>query len=108
LTPKESFFLYQNLQLQLETARLAAMRHDEASFTASLKTARSWLDKYFDSESTDVTAFAASLEGLSGLDIDPPLPDISSALTALRAHTRGEDKRAGPAAAPASSTGDAQ
>jgi uroporphyrin-3 C-methyltransferase len=88
LAPKESFFLYQNLQLQLETARLAVLRGDKAAFTGSLATARAWLDRYFDKDAADVTAFTAALDGLAGMDIDPPLPDISSALKLLRDHAR--------------------
>src|SRR5690606_24035762 len=48
MLPDQTWFLYQNLRLQMETARLAIMRRDTDTLRASLATLQSWLTEYFD------------------------------------------------------------
>ncbi|GLQ00441.1 hypothetical protein GCM10007891_22940 [Methylophaga thalassica] len=81
LVPEQRYFLYQNLRLQLESARLALLNADNNSFQHSLKTAISWLDKYFTGEERD--AMLASLNSLAEQKIDVSIPDISGSLNWL-------------------------
>ena len=81
LVPEQRYFLYQNLRLQLESARLALLNADNNSFQHSLKTAISWLDKYFTGEERD--AMLASLNSLTEQKIDVSIPDISGSLNWL-------------------------
>ncbi len=83
LAPEQSYFLYQNLRLQLETARLALLRHDAQTFHAALTTAHKWLNTYFDTGSAAVKHMSDTLARLSTTNINPPLPQISSSLKAL-------------------------
>lgn len=81
LAPEQRYFLYQNLRLQLESARLALLNADNNSFQHSLKTATTWLDKYFTGEERD--AMLASLNSLAEQKIDVSIPDISGSLNWL-------------------------
>jgi uroporphyrin-3 C-methyltransferase len=81
LVPEQRYFLYQNLRLQLESARLALLNADNNSFQHSLKTAITWLDQYFTGEERD--AMLASLNSLAEQKIDVSIPDISGSLNWL-------------------------
>lgn len=84
LAPEQQFFLYENLRLQLATARLAALRGETDIYRSSLKTAASWLDTHFDAQAAQVAAARGELERLAALDIRPALPDVSVSLRLLR------------------------
>ena len=83
--PEEVFFLRRNIELQLEVARLAALRGEAATFSESLRSARRWLSKWFDVENSSVASAIETLTRLESQDIKPALPDISTSLRALRA-----------------------
>lgn len=99
LAPEQEFFLYENLRLQLNSARLAALQGEVESYRTSLKTAQSWLGEYFDNEAPQIVAARAELGRLGSLDIQPSLPDISDSLRLLRQkmHLADLDKSAMPA-----------
>ncbi len=84
LAPEQQFFLYENLRLQLNSARLAALQGETESYRASLKTAQAWLGDYFDVDAPQIAAARSELERLAGIDMRPPLPDISTSLRLLR------------------------
>ncbi len=92
LAPDERFFLFRNLALQIDAARLAALRGDQANFEQSLASARRWLQQHFDVEDAGVESALATLDELSGVQIDPPEPDISGSLRALRRSQRGAQR----------------
>ncbi len=85
LPPDQAFFLQKNLQLKLQSARLALLRQDDKTFHASLTTALEWTEDYFDSEATTTKKFIEELKQLNALNLAPALPDISNSLQALRA-----------------------
>ena len=78
LPPAQQYFLYQNLRLELEAARLSVLRRDARAFHASLGTARSWIKRYFDVQAAPTTALLEALDALEQTDIAPPLPELSS------------------------------
>jgi len=78
LVPEQRYFLYQNLRLQLESARLALLNADNNSYQHSLQTAVNWLEKYFTGDERD--AMLNSLRELQGKQVNVALPDISSSL----------------------------
>ena len=96
LLPDEQYFLFQNLRLQLETARLAVVRRDTHTLRASLAAASDWLRTYFDTDSEDVANILESFGRMQQVDLDPKLPDISSSLETLRAfvHDHAADSQA--------------
>lgn len=84
LPPEHAFFLQQNLQLKLETARLALLRQDDATFHGSIAAARDWTQRYYDAGDSTTEQFIKDLNSLDALKLDPTLPDISNSLRALR------------------------
>jgi len=102
LMPEEKYFLYQNLRLQLESARASVFRRDTANFHASLELIIDWLQEYFDTDSSAVNNVVQSLGEMGRLDLSPDLPDISSSLESLRAWIKERARSDGDGAAPAS------
>lgn len=96
LAPDQIYFLKQNLQLQLEVARLAMLRRDQALFDQSLEHADNWLVEYFDPEQEEVRGLRKELESLRQLVLRPPLPDISGSLRALGAQQRRNGETSKP------------
>jgi uroporphyrin-3 C-methyltransferase len=82
LVPEQRYFLYQNLRLQLESARLALLNADSNSYQHSLKTAVEWLEKYFTGDERD--AMLNSLRELQGRQVDVTIPPISGSLNWIK------------------------
>ena len=86
LTPDAEYFLRTNLTLQLQVARLALLRGEQAVFEQSLADADHWLRDYFDTDSAQVRGARATIEEIrSGMVVVSP-PDISGSLQLLRQH----------------------
>ena len=83
LGPEQRFFLYQNLRLQLEAARLALLRRDQALYNSSLERATSWVAEFFDQEQATTRAMQDGIGSLKGVQVQPALPDISGSLRML-------------------------
>lgn len=83
LAPQEATYLYQNLRLKLESARLALIQGNEPLFHDSLKNARKWIERYF-TDSGEKSSMLTSLKRLDKTKLSPELPDISRSLKALR------------------------
>ena len=84
LAPKERYFLYQNLQLQLEAARVAVLRRDQKNFRISLRNVSVWLQEHFDTDAAVTQGMMSKVNLLLGIDVQPELPDISRSLHLLR------------------------
>ena len=84
LPPEQQFFLYENLRLHLESARLAVARGDDKLYHDSLNTVATWLNTHFDPNDPLTRTLREGVDELIGKDIHPPLPDISDSLQALR------------------------
>lgn len=87
---EDEAMLYTNLEMQLQSARLAALKQDNANYDASLKTATTILDRYFDKSAKSVEAALSSVQDLEGKNLSPKLPDISTSLKMLRALQSGQ------------------
>lgn len=98
LLPEEKYFLYQNLRLQLESAREAVFRRDTENFHASIDIVLQWLRKYFDVSNTAVRNIMDSLEKMRKVNLDRDLPDISSSLESLHAYIKEQADRSIPGA----------
>lgn len=87
LAPEQEFFLRRNLELKLESARLAALARDGAAFRHSTRAARDWLAVYFDPVAPAVREAVKDLDAMQRIELAPPLPDLSRALTLLEQRT---------------------
>lgn len=90
LMPEQQYFLYQNLRLQLESARYAVLRRDTDNLLVSIDIITEWLNRYFDSSDSGVANILDSLSQMKSLDLNPVLPDISSSLETLRTYRDSE------------------
>lgn len=84
MPPEREFFLYQNLLLKLENARLALFRRDTPSYRHALGTAHDWLNTYFDRTDPRVAGAMATLNDIRNVELAWEAPDISGSLTLLR------------------------
>ena len=84
MTPDAEYFLRTNLTLQIQVARLAMLRGEQAVFEQSLDDAADWLDLYFDTGSAQVRGAKATIAEIrQGMFAVTP-PDISESLRLLR------------------------
>ncbi len=87
LAPEHQFFLYENLRLQLQAARLGLARTDAALYRDNLAVAADWLTRFFAADAA-TTAMQDAIAALRQVDIKPPLPDIGASLRALEQRRR--------------------
>ncbi len=84
LAPQQAWFLYQNLQLKLEQARLAVLKQNTAVFAQSLEEVSQWLNRYFEAESAAVSSMQETVRNLRTIELQPTIPDVSGSLRELR------------------------
>jgi len=86
LPPEQSWFLRENLRLQLQQARWAALHAQPEVYARSIQQARDWLDKYFNGESADVMNAREQLQRLAAVSVANPQVDISASQKALASY----------------------
>ena len=91
LLPDQEYFLYQNLRLELENARISVLRRNTQGLHTSVRLIIAWLQTYFDTSDSGVANILDSLTKMASLKLDPDLPDISSSLETLRAYMHQRD-----------------
>ncbi len=84
LAPEHQFFLYENLKLHLEAARLGIARNDQTLLRDNLNTANAWLGQYFEPDNATTSALREAIDEMLKVEISPELPDLSQSLRALR------------------------
>ena len=84
LTPEKHTYLTQNLQLKIESARLALLRADNSTFHENLNISSEWVSQFYDVDSTAGASALVTLNELLQTTIDTELPDISASLLALQ------------------------
>jgi len=84
LTPDAVYFLRTNLTLQLQAARLALLRGEQAVFQQSLDDAAAWLEQYFDADSAQVGSALETIDEIRSGMFAITTPDISQSLRLLR------------------------
>ena len=84
MTPEAAYFLRTNLTLQLQAARLALLRGEQAVFQQSLDDASAWLDLYYDTNSEQVAGALQTIAEIRDAMFAVTTPDISESLRLLR------------------------
>ena len=84
MTPEATYFLRTNLTLQLQAARLALLRGEQAIFEQSLDDAAAWIELYFDIGSAQVAGALETIGEIRGDITTAAAPDISGSLHLLR------------------------
>jgi uncharacterized protein HemX len=85
LSAAERALSRRQLELEIELARVAALRGDEQAFRSGLDTAIAIIDRDFDGESAEVEGARTLLAELRSFDVDPEHPDLGGSLRMLRA-----------------------
>ena len=93
MTPQQQFFLQQNLQLKLETARRSLLMGQQALFAQSLNESAQWLQEFFDLEVPQVRQTIEELKGLQTMIISSNMPDISGSIKVLRSYQNELEKQ---------------
>lgn len=78
LPPEQRYFLRRNLQLKLESARVALLLDNTAAWKASLDESVEWTRRYFDSNEPSVKNALATLERLAAAKLSANLPDLTT------------------------------
>ena len=84
MSPDAEYFLRNNIALQLQSARLALLRGEQAIFEQSLDDTSALLNDYFDVGSTQVVGALATIAEIRGHVFSTDVPDISESLRLLR------------------------
>ena len=84
LAATDEFLMRRNLELQLLTARLAALKADSENYQQSLRDAERWLTRYFDADDAAVSAAIETVATLETAQVAVDVPDISGSLNLLR------------------------
>lgn len=92
LSPREVFFLRENLRLRLLSARLALLTRDGRSFRSDLQQAHDWLELYFDSRAPLVQEALTKLTTLGKLDVMREPAELNETLAALRNFKLARDR----------------
>jgi uroporphyrin-3 C-methyltransferase len=87
VAPEAQYFLRANLTLQLQAARLALLRGEQAIYQQSLDDAARWIEEFYDSSSTPVASALETIAEIRDRTFDVELPDISGSLRLLRQQT---------------------
>lgn len=95
LTADQTTNLYSNLELKLEAARVALLRGDKVLFDQSLGMADQWLEAWFDTEASAVSALRQRIAALIEQPMVTEIPDISTSLKHLVDVMEGRDRAAG-------------
>ncbi len=97
MTPEQQFFLQQNLQLKLETARNVLLTAQDAGhqalFDENLNEAIQWLQNFFDLEVAIVRQTIEELNTLKSMTITSAMPDISGSIKVLRSYQKELEKQ---------------
>ncbi len=84
LPPEQRYFVYQNLRLQLEAARIALLRADPDLYSSSLATTERWIKEFIVQDDPATQTMLEEITALKKVDVRPALPDISGSLRLLR------------------------
>lgn len=91
LLPDQEYFLYQNLRLELASARTSVLIRDTENFRTSITLIKDWLNQYFDNNDSAVINILDTLEKMSEVNLNPELPDVNSSLETLRAYLHSKE-----------------
>ena len=97
LLPGEEYFLYQNLRLELESARQSVLRSDSQNLRSSIDLVLAWMRQYFNTSDSAVINVMETLDKMRSVELKPDLPDISSSLESIRAYIREIDSESSAA-----------
>ncbi len=100
MAPDQAFFLVQNVQLSLRSARLALLDGNQAAYRASLSDATDSIQQFFDTDASATQGMLSTVDELAKAELAWQAPDISDSLSRLR-RIMSQSASGGSATAPA-------
>lgn len=89
LTAAQESLVAEVLSLRLDTARAALIRRDQVTFDAVLRSASTWLGRYYDPKNAGVSAMQDEIAKLEKLELSPKLPSVGRSLELFRQIEQG-------------------
>ena len=93
VSPREAYFLRENLKLRLLAARMSLLARDEASFRDDMRASQAIVTRWFDTKARPTTTMLASLKQVGDAPVTITLPDINASLAAVRTARTAREKR---------------
>ncbi len=93
LPPQQQYFLRENLRLLLLGAQQALLRNESDIYIHNLKSAKRWVNQYFDSHTQAIRHLNTELDALANTKLILKSPDISGSLKLLRKITNGNNQK---------------
>lgn len=93
LMPEQQYFLRENLRLLLLGAQQAMLRNNDDIYLHNLKSAKHWVNEYFDTNTQAIRHLNTELDALSSTKLIRKTPDISASLSLLRKLARENGKQ---------------
>ena len=84
LQPDQELLLKQQMLLQLEQARLAAVQGDPEMFDMALRQLYSVLDRFAGQGNQRADVLLAEIETMRGTEITAQLPDLATSISLIR------------------------
>ncbi|MBT5862509.1 MAG: hypothetical protein HOH37_06380 [Gammaproteobacteria bacterium] len=84
ISPDAEYFLRNNIALQLQSARLALLRGEQAIFEQNLNDTSALLDAFFDTDNEQVSSAKVTISEVRAAVFTASVPDISGSLSLLR------------------------
>ena len=84
ISPDAEYFLRNNIALQLQSARLALLRGEQAIFEQNLNDTSALLDAFFDADNEQVSSAKVTISEVRAAVFTASVPDISGSLRLLR------------------------
>lgn len=84
MAPDNAAYLRENVRLRLLSARLALLQRDGKLFSEDVRQARTWLERYFDTQARPVSGIVAELGKIEEARLTMSLPNLEETAMALR------------------------
>ncbi|WP_018623511.1 uroporphyrinogen-III C-methyltransferase [Kangiella aquimarina] len=94
ISPQHDALLRQNILLNLQTAQLAAIQHNDAMYHNALSVVEDWVSQYFKSEPATTTAFMQQLDELVQMNVALNLPQQLESLPVIERVTGRQSQTA--------------
>ena len=95
LSPEQRINLRDSIRLTTEQAQTALLRGDQRTYDQSLANIRKWLHNYFVADNFRVKMAIKKLDGLTKIQVERDLPDISSSQQELKRYISDRMRKQG-------------
>lgn len=92
LSSEQRVYLSQNLELLIEQAQLAAMKHDAVVYKRVLAQAESWVRQHFNLDTADAELTLTTFKELSAIELNPSVPGVEESMRALKVFSEAWSK----------------